>query len=201
VGGYGHLVKEKISRPGRHGSRREQLSFALNRLQRRDEAEAVLLNLIESGARAVRLAASSTRLQRPVEDAVKTGKQISLPVISKSNRHVSRGFEADWRDAYPGVNAVTLMELQDRQTTPPAAPPVVRYGVQRKVAKGKPDYWTTLLCRTRCSRKRSCRSAAALSRALLAFARNGNRKRRAQPAPHPRKNARPAELPALGERN
>ena len=24
-----------------------------------------------------------------------------------------RGFEADWRDAYPGINAVTLMEIRD----------------------------------------------------------------------------------------
>ena len=24
-----------------------------------------------------------------------------------------RGFEADWRDAYPGINAVTLMELKE----------------------------------------------------------------------------------------
>jgi hypothetical protein len=52
------------------------------------------------------------------------------------------GFEADWRDAYPGINAVTLMEIKD----PPderrlGILPVVRYSVERKIAKGKPDYW------------------------------------------------------------
>src|SRR5205807_452536 len=53
-----------------------------------------------------------------------------------------RGFEADWRDAYPSVNAVTLMEVQE-----PPDPrrdkliPVVRYAVERRVAAGKPDYW------------------------------------------------------------
>ena len=52
------------------------------------------------------------------------------------------GFEADWRDAYPGVNAVTLMTLRD----PPdprfdAVIPVVRYAVERRLAGGQPDYW------------------------------------------------------------
>jgi hypothetical protein len=53
-----------------------------------------------------------------------------------------KGFEADWRDAYPGVNAVTLMTVKN----PPDARaqellPVVRYAVERKIRSGKPDYW------------------------------------------------------------
>jgi hypothetical protein len=53
-----------------------------------------------------------------------------------------KGFEADWRDAYPGINAVTLMELSD----PPDERreqilPVVRYAVERRIASGQPDYW------------------------------------------------------------
>ncbi|HEX6012923.1 MAG TPA: TRAFs-binding domain-containing protein, partial [Geminicoccaceae bacterium] len=53
-----------------------------------------------------------------------------------------RGFEADWRDHYPGINAVTLMELKE----PPDPErqkllPVVRYSVERRIANGKPDYW------------------------------------------------------------
>jgi hypothetical protein len=53
-----------------------------------------------------------------------------------------RGFEADWRDAYPGVNAVTLMELGD----PGGAAqqdllPVVRYANRRRIDGGAPDYW------------------------------------------------------------
>ena len=53
-----------------------------------------------------------------------------------------RGFEADWRDAYPGVNAVTLMEIKE-----PPDPrrtkliPVVEYAVDRRIVTGKPDYW------------------------------------------------------------
>ena len=48
----------------------------------------------------------------------------------------------DWRDAYPGVNAVTLMTLRN----PPDARrdqicPVVSYAVERRIATAKPDYW------------------------------------------------------------
>lgn len=53
-----------------------------------------------------------------------------------------KGFEADWHDAYPGINAATLMEL----TEPPDPRrekllPVVAYAVERWVTSGKPDYW------------------------------------------------------------
>lgn len=53
-----------------------------------------------------------------------------------------QGFESDWRDAYPGVNAVTLMELKK----PPDSArhellPVVRYAVGPRIAAGSPDYW------------------------------------------------------------
>jgi len=53
-----------------------------------------------------------------------------------------KGFEADWRDAYPGINAVTLMEARD-----PPDPrreqlnPVVSYANERRLASGQADYW------------------------------------------------------------
>ena len=53
-----------------------------------------------------------------------------------------KGFETDSRDTYPGINAVTLMEIK-REPDPRRLDliPVVKYSVQRKIAKGKPDYW------------------------------------------------------------
>lgn len=62
--------------------------------------------------------------------------------LDKAIESYRRGFETDWRDAYPGVNAVTLMELKE-----PPDPQreqlisVVRYAVERRIAAGKPDYW------------------------------------------------------------
>jgi hypothetical protein len=139
------LVKEKISRPlADTVLAREQLGFALNRLQRRDEAESVLLNLIEGRGSSSETCGLLGRVYKDQwEDAVKTGQQIlAAGYLQKAIDMYLRGFEADWRDTYPGVDAVTLMELQDppddrrRQLLP-----VVRYGVQRKVGKGNPDYW------------------------------------------------------------
>lgn len=81
-----------------------------------------------------------------------------------------KGFEADWRDAYPGVNVVTLMELKE-----PPDPrrermiPVVSYAVERRMASGKPDYWdyATLLELTMLAKDQQ-KAESALADALAA---------------------------------
>ncbi|MBV8279870.1 MAG: DUF4071 domain-containing protein [Verrucomicrobia bacterium] len=53
-----------------------------------------------------------------------------------------QGFESDWRDAYPGVNAVTLMTVcEEPDADRDRLLPVIRYTVERRIAKGEPDYW------------------------------------------------------------
>lgn len=69
-------------------------------------------------------------------------EQLARGLLKKAIDAYRKGFEADWRDAYPGVNVVTLMELKQ----PPDPErlkllPVVSYAVERKIASGKPDYW------------------------------------------------------------
>jgi tetratricopeptide (TPR) repeat protein len=51
------------------------------------------------------------------------------------------GFQVDWRDAYPGINAVTLMEME-KSPDPRQREllPVVRYAATQSV-KEQPDYW------------------------------------------------------------
>ena len=53
-----------------------------------------------------------------------------------------RGFESDWRDAYPGINAVQLIARGDR-TDPRLASliAVVEYSLRRKIDRDGPDYW------------------------------------------------------------
>ena len=53
-----------------------------------------------------------------------------------------QGFQADWRDAYPGINAVELMEQLD-PPDPRLAEllPVVTFAVKQKVANRGGDYW------------------------------------------------------------
>lgn len=122
----------------------EQLGLALNRAGRGDEAEKVLNDLLVSrGASSETLGILGRVYKDRWEQAVKEGdKLVARSLLEKAINTYLRGFEADWRDAYPGINAVTLMELRD-----PPDPrrdkilPVVSYAVEQKIAKGKPDYW------------------------------------------------------------
>jgi tetratricopeptide (TPR) repeat protein len=123
---------------------REQLAFALNRAGRSEDAERVLLDLIEQRGRSSETNGLLGRVYKDRwEAAVKRGEAgRARGELKKAIKTYLEGFEADWRDAYPGVNAVTLMEVSD-----PPDPrrerliPVVTYAVERRVASGKPDYW------------------------------------------------------------
>jgi len=123
---------------------REQLGLALNRAGRGDDAERVLLELI-----AQRGASSETCgiLGRVYKDRWQEAKDsgaaaLARGLLDKAIGAYLRGFEADWRDAYPGVNAVTLMELKEAPDARQAALlPVVAFAVERRIAAGQPDYW------------------------------------------------------------
>ncbi|MBC8164844.1 MAG: DUF4071 domain-containing protein, partial [Bryobacteraceae bacterium] len=123
---------------------REQLGLALNRLKHRDEAERVLSDLLlEKGSGSETLGILGRVYKDRWEEELTLGNQIAAEgYLEKAIGTYLSGFETDWRDAYPGVNALTLMELKE----PPDERrlrilPVVRYAVERKIAKGKPDYW------------------------------------------------------------
>ncbi len=122
---------------------REQLGLALNRAGRSEEAEAVL-----RGVLAQRGPSSETYalLGRVYKDRWTTERAHSPPRAREYLRQAidayTAGFEADWRDAYPGVNAATLMEiLQPGGQRQQRLVPVVRYAVERRLAQGRADYW------------------------------------------------------------
>ena len=80
------------------------------------------------------------------EDAKKAGRGMEAKgYLKRAIASYRAGFEADWRDAYPGVNAVTLMALQDPPD--PALDellPVVRYAATQRIRAdehGTGDYW------------------------------------------------------------
>jgi hypothetical protein len=122
----------------------EQLGLALNRAGLGDEAERVLTKLIEKQGPSSETYGILGRVYKDRwEAAQKSGeKPLARGLLEKAIDAYLKGFEADWRDAYPGINAVTLMELKE-----PPDPrreeliPIVTYAVQRKIATGKPDYW------------------------------------------------------------
>jgi tetratricopeptide (TPR) repeat protein len=122
----------------------EQLGFALNRAGRSEEAERVLKKLIAArGPSSETLGILGRVYKDRWEAATKAGETIKARgLLGKAIDAYRRGFESDWRDHYPGVNAVTLMELKE----PPDPErlkmiPVVRYSVERRTADEKADYW------------------------------------------------------------
>jgi hypothetical protein len=122
----------------------EQLALALNRDNQGERAEQVITDLLtQRGASSETYGILGRIYKDRWETASKSGnKFLARGLLDKAAEAYLHGFEADWRDAYPGVNAVTLMELKE-----PPDPrreqlnPVVSYAVERRIASGKPDFW------------------------------------------------------------
>lgn len=122
----------------------EQLALALNRMGRHDDAVEVLNRLIAARGPSSETYALLGRVYKDCwTKAVHAADAVAARGhLEKAIAAYTAGFETDWRDTLPGINAVTLMTLKD----PPddrrlAIIPVVRYSVQRKVASGRGDYW------------------------------------------------------------
>ena len=122
---------------------REQLGFARNRAGRSEEAEKVLKEVLEEHGPTSETLGLLGRVYKDRWEAARERSefeargQLDLAIAT-----YRRGFEADWRDAYPGVNAVTLMEIRE----PGAAAqrgllPVVAYANRRRIDAGQADYW------------------------------------------------------------
>lgn len=123
---------------------REQLALALNRTGQGEAAERVLLDLITQRGASSETCGILGRVYKDRWEKAQTNGEVALArgLLDKAIKAYLQGFESDWRDAYPGVNAVTLMEC--RQPPDPRLPvllPVVSYAVERRIAAGKPDYW------------------------------------------------------------
>ena len=175
VKGWQEMVDltQKMSRPlAQTVLVQEQLALALNRLERGDEAERVLCDLLEKRGPSSETCGILGRVYKDRwEAALKNGEQAKARgLLDKAIKAYRQGFETDWRDTYPGINAVTLMELKE----PPDPEreqliPVVAYAVERRIAAGKPDYWdyATLLELALLARDEQ-KAMAALSDALAA---------------------------------
>jgi hypothetical protein len=145
--GYEEMVSlvERMPRPlAKTPLVREQLGFALNRLRRRDESERVLLELIrERGPSSETYGILGRIYKDQWAEAARAGDSLlAAGLLEKAIDAYLKGFEADWRDAYPGINAVTLMELDD----PPdprreKIAPVVAYAAERRLESAEADYW------------------------------------------------------------
>ena len=122
---------------------REQLAFALNRDKQHAQAEKVLLELIAEHGASSETNGLLGRVYKDLwEDARSAGRRRAARAgLQRAINAYLAGFQADWRDAYPGVNALTLMDLGE-QTDPRQRDlvPVVRYAAMQRAASGG-DYW------------------------------------------------------------
>jgi hypothetical protein len=75
----------------------------------------------------------------------------ALGELTKARGHLKQaiaayvaGFEADWRDIYPGINAITLLDVQGGKAALEQKQrllPVVRFAVEQRLRALAPDYW------------------------------------------------------------
>lgn len=122
----------------------EQLGLALNRAKRSQEAEQVLCELIKHRGPSSETCGILGRVYKDRwKEAFDQGKTtLARGLLEKAIGAYVQGFESDWRDAYPGVNAVTLMELKEAVDPRQAKLlPIVTYAVEQRLASGNADYW------------------------------------------------------------
>lgn len=124
---------------------REQLGFALNRLGRRDEALRVLEGVVQEQGPSSETCGLIGRVYKDRwTEARKTNDPAAGGFLKQAINAYVRGFESDWRDAYPGINAVTLLDIKgDPSALQRKADllPVVRFAVNQRLRTAKPDYW------------------------------------------------------------
>jgi hypothetical protein len=64
--------------------------------------------------------------------------------LSKALDAYRHGFDADWRDVYPGINAVTLLAARggpEAEREKQRLMPVVRFAAEQRLRAANPDYW------------------------------------------------------------
>ncbi len=125
---------------------REQYGLALNRAGRPQDAIAVLNDLIaERGASSETLAILGRVYKDLWGSALSSGNELlARGYLAQAIDAYQRGFEADWRDAFPGINAITLLDIEGSpasQTKKQELIPIVRFAVEQRIRGGSPDYW------------------------------------------------------------
>jgi hypothetical protein len=145
VGAYDEMVRVMEGLPqwaARLEMVRQQYAWALNRCGRRTEAERLASELLQS-----RPSSETYGLMGRIYKDLWSEEPSEIRRAGLLDRAITtylRGFEADWRDPYPGINAATLMFLREPPDQRLAdVLPVVRYACERRLARHdrEPDYW------------------------------------------------------------
>ena len=121
----------------------EQYGLALNRINRRQDAIRVLQAVIDEQGPSSETLGILGRVYKDMYDEEKAKNPDSFQEkanIKKAIDTYIKGFEADSRDYYPGVNAVNLMEIANDPRINDLLP-IVTYAALQKIKCKTPDYW------------------------------------------------------------
>jgi len=120
---------------------REQLALALHRTGRFDEATRTIEGVIKDEPTSRTCALLGRIYKDRWDEAATAGSPQAPGLLHRAIEAYDRGFQLDWRDAYPGVNAVTLMEMEDKiDSRQSELLPVVHYAALQH-ARSRDDYW------------------------------------------------------------
>jgi hypothetical protein len=136
---------------------REQLAFACNRRAGdekrsaadrnadRDQALDILTSVEEQQGPNPETSGLIGRIHKDLWDSFrKTDPREARGHLKESIDAYSRGFDADLRDAYPGINTATLLDIhgsKESLATRDKVVPVVRFAVEKRLRAKQPDYW------------------------------------------------------------
>lgn len=123
---------------------REQLALALGRSGKFRRAAEILEQLIKKRPNSETYGLLGGVYRRQWKSEIERGgsERYARALYQKSLAAYKHGFECDWRDPYPGVNAVVLSALLDLDET--LRDPLfgaVTYAVSRRLAQPEPEYW------------------------------------------------------------
>ena len=122
----------------------EQLGFALNRAGKRERAKEVLESLIERHGPSSETHGLLGRVYKDLWEEMRLeGRQSQASAyLRQSIEQYKKGFEANWKDPYPGINAVTMMEVDDKKyEAAERMLQVVTYSAKQRLDKDPSDYW------------------------------------------------------------
>lgn len=130
----------------------EQYAFVLNRNGGKakpvdevmiQEAESVLRKLEQEGKASSESYGIWGRIHKDkFERAYKAGNTNEAKFhLKNALKYYEKGFESDPRDAYPGINYVTCLELLGEREKALRLVPAVEYAVCAKIKRKTPDYW------------------------------------------------------------
>ncbi|MBV8552988.1 MAG: DUF4071 domain-containing protein [Acidobacteriaceae bacterium] len=127
---------------------RQQRAMALNRRNNaadREQAERILQSIVkEKGSDPETFGILGRTYKDRYKELKDKGSVMASAALDSAIDAYTRGFEADPRDYYPGVNAITLLiERGDAESLHEASRllPLVSFAVARRGAAASTDYW------------------------------------------------------------